>query len=279
MIGMKRLKNRVATKGNFILEIYIRWQCMYISKIKRREFMNENYAVEIHDLYKNFNGREAICKWNLKLERNAIHCVLGKNGAGKTTFFKLLIGLVKPTAGTITVLGYDSVKDRLKILEETGNIIEKPIFYENLSAIENLEIHLEYIGIHVQDIQRILKMVGLENVEKQPVGTFSMGMKQRLAIARALIGNPNLLILDEPLNAMDPLGIKEMRELFCKLVKNGITIIFSSHILSEVEQVADHIIFIGNGKILDEKSIKEIKQLYPQGLEEYFINMSKGVLE
>lgn len=82
MIGMKRLKNRVATKGNFILEIYIRWQCMYISKIKRREFMNENYAVEIHDLYKNFNGREAICKWNLKLERNAIHCVLGKNGAG-----------------------------------------------------------------------------------------------------------------------------------------------------------------------------------------------------
>ena len=279
MIGMKRLKNRVATKGNFILEIYIRWQCMYISKIKRREFMNENYAVEIHDLYKNFNGREAICKWNLKLERNAIHCVLGKNGAGKTTFFKLLIGLVNPTAGTITVLGYDSVKDNLKILEETGNIIEKPIFYENLSAIENLEIHLEYIGIHVQDIQRILKMVGLENVEKQPVGTFSMGMKQRLAIARALIGNPNLLILDEPLNAMDPLGIKEMRELFCKLVKNGITIIFSSHILSEVEQVADYIVFIDNGKILDEKSIKEIKHLYPQGLEEYFINMSKGVLE
>lgn len=279
MIGMKRPKNRVAAKGNFILEIYIHLQCMYISKIKRREFMNENYAVEIHDLYKNFNGREAICKWNLKLERNAIHCVLGKNGAGKTTFFKLLIGLVKPTAGTITVLGYDSVKDRLKILEETGNIIEKPIFYENLSAIENLEIHLGYIGIHVQDIQSILKMVGLENVEKQPVGTFSMGMKQRLAIARALIGNPNLLILDEPLNAMDPLGIKEMRELFCNLVKNGITIIFSSHILSEVEQVADHIIFIDNGKILDEKSIKEIKSLYPQGLEEYFINMSKGVLE
>lgn len=279
MIGMKRPKNRVAAKGNFFLEIYIHLQCMYISKIKRREFMNENYAIEIHDLYKNFNGREAICKWNLKLERNAIHCVLGKNGAGKTTFFKLLIGLVKPTAGTITVLGYDSVKDRLKILEETGNIIEKPIFYENLSAIENLEIHLEYIGIHVQDIQSILKMVGLENVEKQPVGTFSMGMKQRLAIARALIGNPNLLILDEPLNAMDPLGIKEMRELFCKLVKNGITIIFSSHILSEVEQVADHIIFIDNGKILDEKSINEIKSLYPQGLEEYFINMSKGVLE
>ena len=279
MIGMKRPKNSVAAKCNFILEIYIHLQCMYISKIKRREFMNENYAIEIHDLYKNFNGREAICKWNLKLERNAIHCVLGKNGAGKTTFFKLLIGLVKPTAGTITVLGYDSVKDRLKILEETGNIIEKPIFYENLSAIENLEIHLEYIGIHVQDIQSILKMVGLENVEKQPVGTFSMGMKQRLAIARALIGNPNLLILDEPLNAMDPLGIKEMRELFCKLVKNGITIIFSSHILSEVEQVADHIIFIDNGKILDEKSINEIKSLYPQGLEEYFINMSKGVLE
>ena len=88
-----------------------------------------------------------------------------------------------------------------------------------------------------------------------------------------------MLILDEPLNAMDPLGIKEMRELFCKLVKNGITIIFSSHILSEVEQVADYIVFIDNGKILDEKSIKEIKHLYPQGLEEYFINMSKGVLE
>lgn len=241
--------------------------------------MNEKYAVEIHDLYKNFNGREAICKWNLKLERNSIHCVLGKNGAGKTTFFKLLIGLVKPTAGTITVLGYDIVKDNLKILEETGNIIEKPIFYENLSAVENLEIHLEYIGIQGKDIQSILKMVGLENIGKQPVGTFSMGMKQRLAIARALIGNPNLLILDEPLNTMDPLGIKEMRELFCKLVKNGITIIFSSHILSEVEQVADYIVFIDNGKILDEKSIKEIKHLYPQGLEEYFINMSKGVLE
>ncbi len=145
--------------------------------------------------------------------------IFGKNGAGKTTVFKILLGLLKPTMGEIRVLGMDSSKNNLEGLRRTGSLIETPIFYEHLSAMDNLQLHLDYMEVNGGKIAETLKMVGLSNVGTQAVSTFSLGMRQRLAIARAIVHKPELLILDEPVNGLDPVGIKEMRELFCDLVK------------------------------------------------------------
>ncbi len=238
--------------------------------------MNET-AVTIRGLTKTFGGREVIRNCSMTVEKGSIYGFLGKNGAGKTTVFKILLGLLQPTAGEATVLGMDSVKENLDILKRTGSLIETPIFYEHLSATENLQIHLDYMGITNSDIIGTLEMVGLPKVGTQPVSTFSLGMRQRLAIARALIHKPELLILDEPVNGLDPVGIKEMRELFCNLVaEREITILLSSHILSEIEQIANRIGVIVNGTVVQEIIPQEISKRYAGGLEEYFMTITKG---
>ncbi len=237
--------------------------------------MYDNFAIKTCGLSKSFNGKEVVRGCNMTVERNTIYGLIGRNGAGKTTIFKLLLGLLEPTYGTATVLGLESHQDKLKILKRTGSVIETPIFYEHLSAIENLKIHLEYMQMGNADIEGVLELVGLENAGSGQVATFSLGMRQRLAIARALVHQPDLLILDEPINGMDPIGIREMRDLFRKLVKKDITIVFSSHILSEVEQIADCIAVISNGRILSEKSLREIEKEYPDGIEDYFMKMAK----
>lgn len=237
--------------------------------------MDDNFAIKTSGLSKSFAGKEAVRNCNMTVESNTIYCLIGKNGAGKTTIFKLLLGLLEPTCGKATILGLDSCKDNQKILQRTGSVIETPIFYEHLSAVENLKIHLEYMGVRNENVEEVLGVVGLADTGNQPVSTFSLGMRQRLAIARALIHKPDLLLLDEPINGMDPIGIKEMRDLFRNLVKRNITIVLSSHILSEVEQVADRIAFIVNGTILSEKSPEEIKREYPEGLEDYFMKIAK----
>jgi len=187
-----------------------------------------------------------------------------------------LLGLLKPTTGEVTVLGLNPVKNNLEVLRHTGSLVETPIFYEHLSAANNLQIHLEYMGIENTNIEDILEMVGLVNTGMQPVSTFSLGMRQRLGIARALVHKPELLILDEPVNGLDPVGIKEMRELFIYLTKQkGITILLSSHILSEVEQIADKVGFIVDGMVTHEISPAEIKENYPAGLEDYFMQIVK----
>lgn len=239
--------------------------------------MSQNLAVETKHLFKTFDGKEVIHDCSMSVEQGSIYGFLGKNGAGKTTVFKILLGLLKPTMGEAVILGMDSVKNNLEILKRTGSLIETPMFYEHLSAVQNLQIHLDYMGIANADLEETLKLVGLTNTGVQAVSTFSLGMRQRLGIARALVHKPELLILDEPINGLDPVGIKEMRELFRNLVQQrGITILLSSHILSEIEHTADRIGVIVDGMVVQELDPEEIRKQYPGGIEDYFMAITNG---
>ncbi|MBP0726875.1 ATP-binding cassette domain-containing protein [Bacillus sp. RG28] len=239
--------------------------------------MNNISAVKVENLTKTFDGHEVIKNCNMNVRKGTIYGFLGANGAGKTTVFKMLSGLLTPTMGKAQVLGMDVNSDRGEILRNIGTIIETPIFYEHLSASENLEIHLAYMNANNSEIDSVLTKVGLNNTGKQPVSKFSLGMRQRLAIARALIHKPKLLILDEPINGLDPMGIREMRELFLDLVKNeNMTILISSHILSEIEHIADTIGVIVNGTVIREVSLTEVKAECPTGLEDYFLDIMTG---
>ena len=190
---------------------------------------------------------------------------------------KLLLGLLKPSAGTASVLGLDSVRDNEAILRRTGSLIETPIFYEHLSAADNLRLHLAYMGIEDTDVEPTRCRVGLPGTRSQPVSTFSLGMRQRLAIARAIIHRPEVLILDEPVNGLDPVGMKEMRILFRRLVQEeGMTILMSSHILSEIEQIADHVGVIASGIIAREAEMAGLCKQHPSDLEDYLISLIQG---
>ncbi|NLZ46858.1 MAG: ATP-binding cassette domain-containing protein [Clostridiales bacterium] len=238
--------------------------------------MNNSLAVTTTQLTKVFSGKEIIRGCNISVQKETIYGFLGKNGAGKTTVFKLLLGLLSPTSGKATVLGLDSVKDNIDILRKTGSLIETPIFYEHISARENLKLHLNYMKATNGNIEEALKMVGLSDISEQPVSTFSIGMRQRLAIARALVHKPELLILDEPMNGLDPMGIKEMRELFSYLVKHEkYTILLSSHILSEIEKISDSIGFIVDGKVVEEITPEDIK-IKHHTIEDYFMKITNG---
>ena len=213
----------------------------------------DQIVISASNLTKTFLGKEVIRNCTFSVERGSIYGFLGRNGAGKTTVLKLLLGLLKPSAGTAGVLGLDSVRDNEAILRRTGSLIETPIFYEHLSAADNLRLHLAYMGIKGTDVEPTLCRVGLPGTGSQPVSTFSLGMRQRLAIARAIIHRPEVLILDEPVNGLDPVGMKEMRILFRRLVQEeGMTIMMSSHLLSEIEQIADHVGVIAGGIIVQE---------------------------
>lgn len=236
--------------------------------------------IQIHDLIKIFDGKEVLQRLNMSVEKGSIYGLLGTNGAGKTTTFKLITGLMQPTAGTICFHGDEIHTHNREFLKEMGILIETPVFYEHLSARENLEIHLSYMGCDFACIDENLAMAGLADTGKQSVSKFSLGMKQRLAIARAISHAPKLLVLDEPINGLDPMGIRQMRELFLTLAKDrGMTILISSHILNEIECVADRVGVLVNGTISKEVSISEIKATSPKGLEDYFFNMMSGGAE
>lgn len=233
-----------------------------------------NLIIETKKLTKTFHGKEVIKCCNMSVEEGTVYGFLGANGAGKTTVFKLLSGLLTPTMGKALVLGMDVVSERTKLLSEIGTLIETPVFYEHLSATENLKIHLAYMGKEGEDIADILSKVGLDDTGIQPVSTFSLGMRQRLAIARAIVHKPKLLILDEPINGLDPMGIREMRDLFLNLVKiQGMILLISSHILTEIEHIADTIGVIVKGTIVKELSLAKVKAEYPSGLEDYFMDI------
>ncbi|MGD7061134.1 ABC transporter ATP-binding protein [Bacillus altitudinis] len=239
--------------------------------------MANEFVVKTIDLVKTFDGKEIIKNCNMTVYKGTIYGFLGANGAGKTTVFKLLTGLLIPNAGNIEILGIDNSEKKNEILKSIGSIIETPMFYEHLSAKENLEIHLSYMGLVNSNIEKTLEMVGLKGTGKQSVSKFSLGMRQRLGIARAIIHNPKLLILDEPINGLDPMGIREMRKLFLDLVKNhNMTILISSHILSEIEHIADTIGVIVDGQIIEEVSLSSIKDQFINGLEDYFFDLMSG---
>ncbi|WP_191566916.1 ABC transporter ATP-binding protein [Metabacillus idriensis] len=239
--------------------------------------MTNEFAVKATSLVKTFEGKEVIKNCKLTVRKGTIYGFLGANGSGKTTVFKMLMGLLIPNAGNIEILGLDSIENKNKILKSIGSIIEIPVFYDHLTARENLELHLSYMGIANPHIDYTLEMVGLKNTDKLPVSKFSLGMRQRLGIARAIIHKPEILILDEPINGLDPMGIREMRELFLNLVKNhNMTILISSHILSEIEHIADTIGVIVDGRIVEEVSLSSIKDQFPDGLEDYFFDIMSG---
>lgn len=234
-------------------------------------------VVQTEKLVRVFDGQEMIKNCNINVREGSIYGFLGANGAGKTTVFKMLTGLLLPTAGTATVLGMDITQQRDEVLRQIGSLIEVPIFYDHLTAVSNLEIHLAYMKTKGMGIAEALKLVGLDPANKHPVSRYSLGMRQRLGIARAIVHKPNLLILDEPINGLDPMGIREMRELFLSLVADrGMTILLSSHILSEIEHTADTIGVIANGEIVEEAELASIRERYPDGLEDYFFKMMSG---
>ena len=234
-------------------------------------------VISANNLTKAFLGKEVIRNCTFSVEQGSIYGFLGRNGAGKTTMLKLLLGLLKPSAGTASVLGLDSVRDNKAILRRTGSLIETPIFYEHLSAADNLLLHLAYMGIEDTDVESTLCRVGLPGTGSQPVSTFSLGMRQRLAIARAIIHRPEVLILDEPVNGLDPVGMKAMRILFRRLVQEeGMTILMSSHLLSEIEQIADRVGVIVDGTVVQEAEMADIRKQHPSNMEEYFISLIQG---
>lgn len=238
--------------------------------------MNE-YAVSTEQLTKSFCGKEVIRNCRIRVERGTVYGFLGKNGAGKTTLFKLLLGFLKPTAGTASVLGMDSVKDNARILCHTGNLIEMPVFYEHLSAAENLKIHLAYLGMENMEVESALSSVELPETGDQPVKEFSLGMRQRLAIARAIIHRPEVLILDEPFNGLDPGGMRKIGQLFRQLASGeGMTILLSSHLLSETLQIADRVGVITDGKVVLEADIEELHRKYPSDKENLLIDVMEG---
>lgn len=238
-----------------------------------------NTAVEIRNLTKVFDGKEVLRGCNLTVQSGTIYGLLGANGAGKTTMFKLITGLLSPTAGNIKVQGETLSIDKKDFLKKMGILIETPVFYNHLSARENLEIHLSYMEHSFEKIGQVLEMVGLGDTGKQPVSKFSLGMKQRLAIGRAISHSPQILILDEPINGLDPMGIRQIRNLFLSLAKDGMTLLISSHILSEIEHIADVVGVLTNGNVVQEVAICEIKKQYPNGLEEYFFQIMSGGAE
>lgn len=219
------------------------------------------YILQIKNLTKIYKGKEVVSDVNLHVKKGEIYGLLGPNGAGKTTIMRMILNLVKPTSGEILVFDQILTSTSYELFKRIGNIIEYPIFYDKLTARENLNLHCEYIGYYEKDaIDAALAMVQLQNFEEKQVKDFSLGMKQRLGIARAILTKPELLILDEPLNGLDPVGIKEMRTLF-KILKEdyGMTILISSHNLAEIEKIADTIAIIKDGHLINEVLMEDIR--------------------
>ncbi len=236
------------------------------------------YLIKTNQLTKVFEGKEVVSGVNMHVKKGEIYGFLGPNGAGKTTIMKMLTNLVKPTSGEIEIFGERLTNTSYEVLKRMGVIIEYPIFYEKLTAKENLELHCEYMGYYDKaGIDRALDLVKLHNVDNKKVKDFSLGMKQRLGIARAISTKPELLILDEPINGLDPIGIKELRELFKILCKEyGITLLVSSHILAEMEQMADTIGVIQEGKLIKEVSMKDINGEQTEYIELKVLDIKKA---
>ena len=216
--------------------------------------------VETRDLCKQYGNDLRVAHLDLDVPEGCIYGFLGPNGAGKSTTLKMLLGLVRPTAGSIQVLG-KRVENagRLAILRQVGSLIESPSYYGHLTGEENLRIVQTLRNVPEKNIREVLQIVRLDGQQGKKVAHYSLGMKQRLGLAAALLGFPRLLILDEPTNGLDPAGIQEMRELICSLPERfGMTVVVSSHLLSEIDQMADHVAIIREGELVFQDTLEAL---------------------
>lgn len=209
------------------------------------------YALQTMALTRRFQGVTAVDAIDLAVPQGAVFGFLGPNGAGKTTTIRMLLGLIKPTSGNIVVNGHDIRTHREQALTGVGAIVESPALYPHLTGTETMAITAKLLRRPLSVVAELIELVGLTNAADRTVKTYSLGMRQRLALARALVGEPRLLILDEPTNGLDPAGIAQMRNLIRELPSRfGTTVLLSSHLLSEIEQMADHCALIANGKLV-----------------------------
>ncbi len=228
------------------------------------------YIIETHNLEKRYKKFKALDDFNIHIEKGAIYGLIGRNGAGKTTAIRIICGLQKPSKGTYCIYGIKNTdKNILSSRKRIGAIIEKPSIHLDMNAEENMILQYKTMGLPLNNtIKEILYIVGLSNVGDKKAKTFSLGMKQRLGIAIALVGGPDILILDEPINGLDPEGIIELRELILKLNREkGITFFISSHYLDELSKIATHYGFVEKGKIIKEISSKELQEKYKKKIE------------
>ena len=216
--------------------------------------------IETHNLCKQYGTALRVAHLDLQVPEGSVYGFLGPNGAGKSTTLKMILGLVRPTAGSIQVLGTTMDRaNRLSVLRQVGSLIESPSYYGHLTGEENLRIVQALRGVPERTIREVLQIVRLDGQRSKKVAHYSLGMKQRLGLAAALLGYPKLLILDEPTNGLDPAGIQEMRELICDLPgRFGMTVVVSSHLLSEIDQMADHVAIIREGELVFQDTLEAL---------------------
>ena len=237
----------------------------------------ESFIIETKQLTKKYKGELAVSNVNLHIKKGSIYGLLGRNGAGKTTLMKMLLGLTPPTSGTFTLFDQTLTGHEKQLYPRIGALIETPGFYPNLTGTENLEIFARLRNLNASHtVKNALETVGLPFRDKKLFREYSLGMKQRLGLANALLHHPQLLILDEPTNGLDPIGIAEIRNFLKTLCKDhGKTLLVSSHILSEIDLLADDIGILDRGVLLEECSIKTLKEKN-DNLENYFKTITGG---
>lgn len=219
------------------------------------------YIIETKGLKKKFGDFAAVKGIDLKVKKGEVYGFLGPNGAGKSTTIRMILGLIKPSGGDVTVFGKSISKNPMDILKRVGSMVEAPSYYGNLTAKENLEITRRILGTGTKNLDEVLRIVNLYDNKDKKVKKFSLGMKQRLGIAQALLGNRELLILDEPTNGLDPSGIHEIRDLIISLPERlGVTVLVSSHILSEIELMAKEVGIINEGRLLYQGTMEELRE-------------------
>ena len=236
-----------------------------------------NYILETNHLSKQSGKTYRVNDLSMAVPENCVYGFLGPNGAGKSTTLKMILGLIHPNQGSIKLFGkVMNSANRLSILRQTGSLIENPGGYGHLTGLENMQIIQKLKGVNEAEIASALKTVRLYDQRDKKLSNYSLGMKQRLGIAMAILGNPKLLILDEPTNGLDPAGIQEMRQLICSLPKErNMTVIISSHLLSEIEQMADQVGIIHHGRMLYQGTLADL-ETQGDNLEDVFLEMTGG---
>lgn len=237
-----------------------------------------NYAIQTENLKKVYNGKVVVDNVNMHIPVGSIYGFVGENGSGKTTIMRLLMGLAIPNSGTYSIFGVNEKnKEIFKIRKRVSAIVETPTIVTSMTAYQNLQYACLYFGIKNYDkkIHDLLDEVGLGEVGKKKAGNFSLGMRQRLGIALLLLNDPDLILLDEPMNGLDPSGVAELRDIIISLSQKGITFLISSHILSELEKVATHWGFISHGKILKEISSEDLAIECKKSLEVFYEDLNK----